>query len=559
MLRRLHVRNYVLIDSLDIEFPEGLVIITGQTGAGKSILLGSISLVLGAKADPSIIGESADNCVVEAEFVTDPDDTALKRIFEENDIEWDGGRLILRRVVGRSGRPRAFANDCPVSASVLSSLSSRLIDIHSQHRTLLLSDSRFQLSALDHYAGNGALLDRCASCYREYVSLKTELEDIDERIAKSEKDRAYDQARYSRLESARLQDGELEELEAEQKQLENAEEIKDNLYAVENLLSSEDEESGRLSVDAMLRESEKRLERIRQFVPSVGPVLERLSSARVELADILSEISDMDSRTDVSQDRLQKVGERLSLLYDLMQKFSCRNVRELIEVRDTIGAGLQDSSALSERRAALAERLQASADRIEETAGELHAARMDAAPSFAQDIRDSIRFLELDHAVFEVSVREASLSATGKDSVAFLFSSTGRNPVELSRCASGGEMSRIMLCLKEMMARYAKMPTMIFDEIDTGVSGSVADKMGSMICRMGDHMQVFAITHLPQVAAKGKAHYLVSKTTDPVSGKTSTTITLLSAEDRLMEVARMLSGSEVTEAAIGNARSLLES
>lgn len=555
MLRRLHVRNYVLIDSLDIEFPEGLVIITGQTGAGKSVLLGSIALVLGGKADASIIGESADNCVVEAEFDIDAKDSAMRKILEENDVEWDDGHLVLRRVVARSGRARAFANDSPVTVPVLTAMSSRLIDIHSQHQTLLLSDRRFQLSVLDHYAGNSRLLDKCAAAYREYVSLTGQIEELDARIARVESERDYDQARYSQLESASLREGELEELEAEQKQLANAEEIKDNLYAVESLFSSDEE--GKLSVDAILRESERRLERVSQYVPEVAPVLERLSSSRVELDDILSEITDIDSRTEISRERLQQVEDRLSLLYGLMQKFSCRDVGGLIAARDELGAVLHDSSVLAEKRDELERKLKSVGEELEKTAQMLHDAREKAAPAFAQAIQDSIRSLELQYAVFEVDVTDVPVSGSGKDAVSFLFSSTGRGPVELSKCASGGEMSRIMLCLKEMMARYTLMPTMIFDEIDTGVSGSVADKMGSMICRMGDNMQVFAITHLPQVAAKGREHCLVSKVTDPVSGKTSTSIRKLSPEDRIMEVARMLSGSEVTPAAIENARELL--
>lgn len=557
MLRRLQVSNYVLIDSLDITFPEGLVIITGQTGAGKSILLGSISLVLGAKADPSIIGESSDKCIVEAEFDVPASNMSIRSILDENDVEWDDGHLILRRVVGRSGRPRSFVNDCPVAASVLSSLSSELIDIHSQHQTLLLSDHRFQLSALDHFAGNGDLLQQCASEYRIYQELQSELGNIDARLKKMAGERDYDQARLSQLESASLRDGELEELEAEQKQLANAEDIKDNLYAVETLMSSDQEEDGRLSMDAMLRESIKRLEKVSQYLPSVSQMTERLESARVELDDILSGITDLDSKIEVSQDRLNEVESRLSLLYGLLQKFSCRDIAGLISVRDGLRAVLHDSTDLEEKRIQIEKDLEASKTRLDRVAEQLHKSRTDAAPAFSESIQDSIHFLELQYAVFDVDIQETQVSQTGKDAVVFRFSSTGKNPVELSKCASGGELSRIMLCLKDMMARYTNMPTMIFDEIDTGVSGSVADKMGSMICRMGENMQVFAITHLPQVAAKGQAHYLVTKSVGQTDGKTVTTIRKLSQEDRVLELARMLSGAEITQAAIANARSLL--
>ena len=555
MLKRLHVKNYVLIDSLDIEFPEGLVIITGQTGAGKSILLGSIALALGGKADISMIGEAGDSCVVEAEFETSS--PSVEKILEDNDVECDGGVLILRRVIGKTGRSRAFANDCPVPASVLSSLSAELIDIHSQHQTLLLADRRFQLSALDHYAKDDVLLAECAAAYKEYTEKKTELENLDTRIARIAGERDYDMARYSQLDSASLQEGELEALESEQKQLANAEEIKENLCAVESMFTSDDASSGQMSVDAILRETERRLEKVAQYVPSVRPALERVASARVELDDILSDISDLNSRTELSESRLAAVEERLSLIYGLLQKFSCRDEVELIAVRDSLKSALHDSSALEERRAELAEEVSVAKQKLDTAAAMLHEAREKAAPAFAAVIQESIRFLELQYAVFDVELGEAPVSQSGKDSVLFRFSSTGKNPVDISKCASGGEMSRIMLCLKEMMARYTNMPTMIFDEIDTGVSGSVADKMGGMICRMGDNMQVFAITHLPQVAAKGKAHYVVSKETDPDSGKAVTTIHKLSQQERLMEVARMLSGSSVTDAAIANARSLL--
>ena len=356
MLRRLYVRNYVLIDSLDIEFPEGLVIITGQTGAGKSILLGSISLVLGAKTDASVIGEAAENCVVEAEFDVPSDDSAILQILSDNDIENTDDRLVVRRVVSSSGRSRAFVNDSPVPAAVLAALSSRLIDIHSQHQTLLLSDRHFHLSALDHYAGNASRLKICSEYYSRYVSTKSQLYDVNTRISELEGERDYSRARYSMLESANLQEGELEGLEAEQKQLANAEEIKDSLYAVEMLFSADDAD-GRLSLDAVLRESIRRMEKIIQFVPEAAAITDRLSSARVELDDILSEITGINTGIEVSQDRLAYVEERMSLLYGLMQKFSCRDVAGLIAEREALKASLYDSTALEERRRVLEKEL----------------------------------------------------------------------------------------------------------------------------------------------------------------------------------------------------------
>lgn len=552
MLSRLLVKNYVLIDSLEIDFPKGLVIITGQTGAGKSIILGSIGLVLGARADAGSIGRGEDNCVVEAEFDMPGDNAPLRALCEENDVDWDGGHLILRRVVNHAGRSRAFVNDSPVTVSLLSSLAAYLVDIHSQHQTLLLSDRNFQMSVLDYFAGNRTLLDSCAAAWKEYGALKSELSDLEQKILKIEAERDYNQARYGQLESAALRDGELGELEIEQKQLANAGEIKEHLMSVLAMLEGSDEV---LSMDAALRDAEKRIAKVADYVPSLAGLPERILSCRLEMDDILAEIDAANSRTDVSEERLQQTDDRIAAIYDLFRKFGCRTEAELIAIREELSSMLLDSSELEARREELDRAVKEKYSELERIASELHESRAEAAPELASSIQDSIRFLELQDAVFGTELIPAPLSASGMDSILFTFSSTGRNPVDVAKCASGGEMSRIMLCLKAMMAQFANMPTMIFDEIDTGVSGSVADKMGSMICGMGEKMQVFAITHLPQVAAKGTAHYLVSK--DSSDGEVVTGIRQLDGEERVMEIARMLSGSVLTEAAIANAKSLL--
>ena len=557
MLSRLHVRNFILIDSLEIDFPEGLIIITGQTGAGKSILLGALSLVMGSKGDASLISGDAENCVVEAEFDVDPSDEALREELDENGVEWDNGHLIVRRVVNRSGRSRAFVNDSPVSVQVLQSLASRLIDVHSQHQTLLLSDKNFQLSILDHYAGNSQLKEECAAAWREMTSVKSELAQLESKLARMAADKEYNEAQYSQLEAASLQDGELEELEEEQKQLANAEEIKTCLSNAEELFTGASSLEG-MSMDSSLKEASKFLSKAGRFVPSLSELSERVDSCRRELDDILSEISTVNSRTDLSPERLEQVESRMSLLYGLMQKHSCSNIAELIAVRERYNEMLFDSTQMDERKADLESRLAAVSVKLNSLADRLHESREAASASFAANIQDSIRDMELPYSVFEVSLEEAALGATGRDTIVFLFSATGKNPVEVAKCASGGEMSRIMLALKAMMACYAKMPTMIFDEIDTGVSGSVADKMGTVICAMGQHMQVFAITHLPQVAAKGSAHYLVSKEIDPATGAAVSKIERLSDEQRVLELARMLSGSVLTDEAVANAKSLLK-
>ena len=556
MLTRLQVRNYVLIDSLDVDFPEGLIIITGQTGAGKSILLGALSLVMGAKADAGMISDGADNCVVEAEFDVDTSDSQLKAELEENDVEWDEGHLIVRRVVNRSGRSRAFVNDSPVSVQVLQSISSRLIDVHSQHQTLLLSDRQFQLDILDHYAGNISLREECEDLWRRLAKHRSELAALDARIASISSERDYTEARFRQLDEASLRLGELAELEEEQKQLANAEEIKTCLSYAEELFCPTSGDAA--SLDSILKEAGKQLSRAGRFIPSAQELAERVDSCRRELDDILSDVSSANSRVDVSESRLEAVESRMSLIYSLLQKFSCRDEAELIAQRDSLSEQLFDSTQLEEKRAQMQKMIDSVSSEHANVAARLSASRIKASQSFAASIQESIRDMELPYSVFEVEILQAQLSATGSDSVAFRFSSTGKNPVDVAKCASGGEMSRIMLALKAMMARYANMPTMIFDEIDTGVSGSVADRMGSVICAMGAYMQVFAITHLPQVAAKGSAHYLVSKEIDPLTSEAVSKIERLSDEQRVLEVARMLSGSVLTDEAVANAKSLLK-
>ena len=552
MLSALHIKNYILIDSLDVTFPEGLVIITGQTGAGKSILLGALSLLMGAKADAAVIMEGADSCVVEAEFDIFEQDDFIRSLLEENDVDWENGHLIIRRVVNASGRSRSFVNDCPVQVGVLSTLSTHLIDVHSQHQSLLLTDRNFQLSILDRFAGNGQLLQECRDTYKEMQAIKAEVDTITSHLQTLSSERDYTRAQLHQLEAARLRASELEELEAEQKQLANAELIKESLAGVQELFQSE-QEGGRAVIPA-LKEAERLLSRISEFVPDAAQLASRMESSRIELDDILTEVQEAFASVNAAPQRLQEVEDRMSLLYGLLSKHNCKTVQELIDLRNSYASALFDSASMVEKMEALSAALAAKQKKYFDICGALHSSRVQACEGFSARIEESIHFLELENAVFNVEIQPAQQSQTGKDSVMFLFSASGRNPVELAKCASGGEVSRIMLCLKALMAEYTKMPTMIFDEIDTGVSGSVADKMGSMICSMGEMMQVFAITHLPQVAAKGRAHYLVSKSS---GSSVTSSMSLLDNEGRIRELARMLSGSTVTEAAIANAKALL--
>ena len=551
MLHSLHIRNYILIDALDIEFPEGLVIITGQTGAGKSILLGALSLLSGAKADATLIPEGADSCVVEAEFAGQ--DEALDALLAEADVEADGGTLLIRRVVSRSGRSRSFINDCPVPVGLLQQVAERLVDIHSQHKSLLLTDPHFQLSVLDHFAGNAQRLSACRDAWRSLQDLRAQLAAERERLARLQADRDYNEAQWRQLDEAKLVPGELESLEEEQRGLAHAEQIKEALERSLSLLEPEGETPG---VVAALKESARQLERIAAFLPSVSELQARLDSARIELDDITSEIGTLDRRVDLSPGRLEQVEERMSLLYTLLKKHNCSTIDELVAVRERYNEALFDATAADDRIHDLEQAVGEAEGRYRAVCAELSAARREAAPGFAAAITDSLHFLELDRAVFDVAVGDAPESATGTDRVSYLFSATGRDPVDVAKCASGGELSRIMLSLKAMMARFIGMPTLIFDEIDTGVSGSVADKMGRMICEMGRDMQVFSITHLPQVAAKGDAHFVVSKSVQP-DGRTVSTIREVQGEERTMEIARLLSGATISEAAVANARALL--
>lgn len=551
MLESLQVRNYVLMDSLDIVFPAGLGIITGQTGAGKSILLGALSLALGAKSDPSMVGEGADNCMVEAVFDMEGN-SSLEEFFSENDLPWNGGSVTIRRVLGKSGRSRGFVNDEPAPVAVLQKMASFLIDIHSQHETLLLKDRDYQLRMLDLYAGNGELLSECKSAYSSLQEAKRELADLTAKLQRIALEKDYNEARFEELDKARLKDGELEELEAEHAQLSNAEEIKENLYGAVQLFSGDEDRS---SVDSMMKEAGKLLSRAGKYVPSAQTLSERLESLRYEMEDILSEAESLQEGVDVSADRLEAVEQRMSLIYDLQKKHGCSTVAELIAIKDALSETLFDSSALEERRKTLQDDILSLNAKLSKISQELHSSRVKAAIPFGKKIESDIRSLELDKAVFDVQILPSQQSATGTDTVLLRFSSTGRGPVDVAKCASGGELSRIMLCLKAMMARYTNMPTMIFDEIDTGVSGSVADRMGRMICSMGEDMQVFAITHLPQVAANGNAHFLVRK--EEKDGRTVSTISRIEGEDRVMEIARMLSGTTITPEAVQNARSLL--
>lgn len=537
MLTRLYIRNYALIDSLDIEFPDNLVVISGETGAGKSILLGALSLILGRKADATALGDASQNCVVEAQFTTA-----------------DNGETILRRVISPQGRSRSFVNDEPVPLEQLREVSANLVDLHSQFDQALLSSSKYQLSVLDSYAGITSEVQAYSALYDSWQAARRELSETQSRIEHDKGDRDYLEFQLRQLEEAGLKEGELEELELEQKQLASAEDISRELAAVGNAFDSGDD-----SVDGRLRAAESALERLASLVPAADSLRERISVARIELKDIEYETSAEAGRVKFSPERLQEVDDRLSLLYGLIRKHNVQTLEALITIRDSIASRLDDSSSQEESLQELRQRCAQLEKQCGDAAAALHAAREEASRRFAASLQESVRSLEMPSATFEVSLNPAgTLSRTGSDEVLFLFSANkGRSPKELAKCASGGELSRIMLCLKALLSSYMGLPTVIFDEIDTGVSGSVAYKMGEMIVSMGRNMQVLVITHLPQVASRGDAHYLVEKR-EGEDGRSHTGIRRIEGAEREREIARMLSGASITDEALANARSLMK-
>lgn len=536
MLARLTINNYALLDALDISFPKHLVIITGQTGAGKSILLGALSLLLGARADADVICDRSRNCVVEAQFIDD-----------------EGQERIVRRVVTPQGRSRAFIDDMPVTLDELKTLTASLVDIHSQNSQTMLGDAAFQRRVLDAFAGNAALLGRYEAAYRHFEELGRELAELEQRVAQSARNRDYLQFQFDQLAKAALEPGELERLEKEQLELANAEDLKLSLRTALDALDNE-----RSDVQTALKEAIGNLSKAARVIDRLEPLLQRLESSRIELKDIVNEIDAEQEKISVDDARLETVENRIALIYDLMRKHEVDDVDKLLALKDSLQASLQEGDDLGDRLADV-RRQKDEADRLcAELSMELHSARLQAAPKLSQVLQSSIRGLEMPFASFSAQLEVLpERGPAGEDAVRFFFSAAGDDrPKELSKVASGGELSRIMLCVKALLAQHVQMPTMIFDEIDVGVSGSVADKMGRMIVGMGDSMQVIAITHLPQVASKGNAHYLVYKEIgdDRVA---SSKIKKIEGEERAREIARMLSGQEVTPEALANARVLL--
>ena len=552
MLNSLTVSNYILIDNLEVEFPEGLVIITGETGAGKSILIGALNLLLGSKADSSVIKDNLKNCVVEGVFHID-DDPELSASFSENSIDFSS-EITLRRVISPNGKSRSFVNDEPVSLQFLKELSGELIDIHAQHQQLLLSDSRFQLSVLDSFAGNGELLEDYRKEYYLLKELEKERGMLIEKIARFEQESEYNTYQLSQLEAAKLAIGELEEMEAEFKLLSHAEEIKLSIVKILQLLNPPE-----ASFVQCLKEISSISSKLFPNFPAIEPISQRIENSRIEIRDIEQELQLLSESISVSPEKMALVEQRISVIYDLLNKHHLANVEQLIELRDSLRSKLTSSESSKEELSELEKKISLLRKNLIDCAEKLSSKRTGSARQFADSLTSRIRNLEMPHAIFDLKLEKTpDYSPFGCDTVEFIFSANSNvAPKNLSSVASGGELSRIMLCLKAIMAKGIGMPTMIFDEIDSGVSGSIADKMGNLIDELSQNMQIFAITHLPQIASKGSHHLLVYKEVN-ISGDTESKIVKIEGEARITEIARMLSGSQLTNEAIENARVFLK-
>lgn len=550
MIQSLHISNYALIDTIDINLHNGLNIVTGETGAGKSIILGALSLLLGGRADNKAIRNHDQKSVIEATFTVRGFNN-LKAICEENDIDWDDDTMILRREMTPAGRSRAFVNDCPVNLAMLQQVALSLIDIHSQHQNLLLASPPYQLRVLDSLAGNDARLQHMSEAYGAYRQALKRYKMERRMIEQAKDDEEFMRFQYQRLADAKLQPGEQEELEHERELLVNMAEVKSALTVITSCLTEGEE-----NADQLLRRAADETSQLTDFIDEAESLSERLNALRVEVQDIAESISDYDRSLAAEPGRLDEVEERLNTIYDLERRYKAETAEALIAHRDELKDRLRGIEIGDETLHALeAEAKQAKRHALE-LAAELSKARHDEAKKFAGMLIERAVPLGMRNLRCEISVKDTELSVTGTDQVEFLFSFNKNQPLlPVGNTASGGEISRLMLSIKSIVADKMQLPSIIFDEVDTGVSGDVANKMGEMMQQIAANIQVLAITHLPQVAAKGSSHYKVYK--EDTADRTITRIKQLTTAEREGELALMLSGSAVDETALAAARSLL--
>ncbi len=553
MLRHLYIRNFTLIDELDMEFRSGFSVITGETGAGKSIILGAIALLLGQRADMKTIKQGAEKCVVEAHF-----DLAsyegMDSFFEENDIDADLPDTIVRRELTSSGKSRAFVNDQPVALSVLKELGERLIDVHSQHQNLLLGKHDFQLSVLDIIAGNEAQQRTFTVAYDALRKTEQELDELKRQIEENRRSQDFLRFQYDELAAARLEAGEQEELEARSDTMTHVEDIKQALYTADHALSAD--ETG---IVAQLRSAVGALRGIARVSAPAGELAERMDSCYIELKDAAQEVASRMEDVDFDPAELEAVNDRLDRLYELQKKYHVESVAALIAIRDDLRGRLQSIDDGDELLAEREQQVAAAREACRQAGAHLTESRRKSIAAIERQMGRRLPLLGMPHARFAIDMQPVGErpTASGYDRVAFLFTANTSSPLQpVSQVASGGEIARVMLALKAMVSGAVKLPTVIFDEIDTGVSGKIAGSMAEMMVEMGGGgRQVISITHLPQIAALGTTHYKVYKEETPQG--TISHMRMLTPEERIAEIAQMLSGSDVTEAAIANARQLL--
>lgn len=553
MLKEVHIRNYVLIDRLDIEFREGFSVMTGETGAGKSIILGAMNLLLGARADSKAILKDADKCTIEGVFGISG--YGLEPFFREQDLDYDPDETILRRELSQSGKSRAFINDTPVSLTQLRDLACRLIDIHSQHRNLALGTESFQIEVVDTIARNEAVRTAYENCFDNWTSLSRELKRLQAEFESDTTDRGYLEFQLESLEKARLTDGEQEELEQESEILEHAEEIKQELFSASQLMEGSEDGGAVQAIKTALQS----MRTAQRNYPSAAELAERLESCLIELRDIAATTSDTVEEINFDPARLEEVNERLDLIYSLEKKHKKDSIAGLLELAASIKARLERTGSFEEDIERLKKQVDSARSDMEKAAARLTDSRLNASRSIEKEIKDLLIPLGIPNVRFAVSITESDkFDRTGHDDLRFMFSANKAVAMqEISAVASGGEISRVMLSIKSLIAGVRTLPTIIFDEIDTGVSGAVAEKMALLMERMsGGGRQVLAITHLPQIAALGKMHYKVYKTDE--KDATRTRITLLNYDERINEIASMMSGSTLTKAALDNAKALID-
>lgn len=550
MLKQLHIKNFTLIDHLDITFEGGFSVITGETGAGKSIILGALGLLLGQRADSKAIKSGRDRCVIEAHF--DLSRYGMASFFEEKDLDYDPTDTILRRELGSNGKSRAFVNDTPVALATLKELGSQLVDIHSQHQNLLLNKEDFQLSVVDIIAGDEGELERYREAYRRYKELGIELEKAREALRQHRENEDFIRFQHHELEEARLAEGEQEELEQEFSILSHAEEIKSALFEADDIMTGDG------GIIERLKTALHSVDSVTKVYPAIADAAQRMESSFIELKDIADEVAQHAERVDFDPSRLETVSERIDLIYRLEQKFHVENVSQLIALQEDFEQQLNQIDGGDEHLHELEARLKETENECTALAKALTATREKAARKVEEEMRQRLVPLGIPKVRFEVQLTAKPLSADGADKVSFLFTANSSTPLQpVSQVASGGEIARVMLSLKAMISGAVKLPTIIFDEIDTGVSGKVAEMMAKIMREMGEHeRQVISITHLPQIAAMGAHHYKVYK--EEGDEGTASHMRQLTATERVGEIAQMLSGSDVSDAAIKNAQELLK-